>query len=162
MPMAKQFRAKAAEYRQQIGQATEPSAIREFEELERSFTELADNAAWLADNSDKTLHAGENDVGYYAGLATLRGASLAEERDTDLAEQEKHILRRLGAAIIMQWNTLPKKLRKELFDNASSMKDQPQTSVLRGKIARFLNKHKNDKFSSAKTNRSQPARANIS
>jgi hypothetical protein len=77
--MAKQFRAKAAEYRQQIGQATEPSAIREFEELERSFTELADNAAWLADNSDKTLHAGENDVGYYAGLATLRGASLAEE-----------------------------------------------------------------------------------
>ncbi|HEY7972529.1 MAG TPA: hypothetical protein VID96_06355, partial [Xanthobacteraceae bacterium] len=69
MPMAKQFRAKAAEYRQQIGQATEPSAIREFEELERSFTELADNAAWLADNSDKTLHAGENDVGYYAGLA---------------------------------------------------------------------------------------------
>jgi hypothetical protein len=152
MPMAKQFRAKAAEYRQQIGQATEPSAIREFEELERSFTELADNAAWLADNSDKTLHAGENDVGYYAGLATLRGASLAEERDTDLAEQEKHILRRLGAAIIMQWNTLPKKLRKELFDNASSMKDEPQTSVLRGKIARFLHKHKNDKFSSAKTN----------
>jgi hypothetical protein len=150
MPMAKQFRAKAAEYRQQ--KATEPSAIREFEELERSFTELADNAAWLADNSDKTLHAGENDVGYYAGLATLRGASLAEERDTDLAEQEKHILRRLGAAIIMQWNTLPKKLRKELFDNASSMKDQPQTSVLSGKIARFLHKHKNDKFSSAKTN----------
>jgi hypothetical protein len=147
-----QFRAKAAEYRQQVGQATEPSAIREFEELERSFTELADNAAWLADNSDKTLHAGENDVGYYAGLATLRGASLAEERDIDLAEQEKHILRRLGAAIIMQWNTLPKKLRKELFDNASSMKDQPQTSVLRGKIARFLHKHKNDKSSSAKTN----------
>lgn len=143
---------KRPKYRQQIGQATEPSAIREFEELERSFTELADNAAWLADNSDKTLHAGENDVGYYAGLATLRGASLAEERDTDLAEQEMHILRRLGAAIIMQWNTLPKKLRKELFDNASSMKDQPQTSVLRGKIARFLHKHKNDKFSSAKTN----------
>jgi hypothetical protein len=162
MLMVQQFRAKAAEYRQQIARATEPSVIREFEELERSFTELADNAAWLADNSDKTLHAGENDVGDYAGLGSLGGASLAEERDTDLAEQEKHILRRLGVAIIMQWNTLPRKLRKDLFDGASSMKDAPQTSVLRGKIARFLHKHKNDKLSSAKPSGSLPARANIS
>jgi hypothetical protein len=152
MPTAKQFRAKAAEYRQQIGQATDLTAIREFEELERTFTELANNATWLADNSDKTLHAGENDVGDYAGLAPLRHASLAEERDTDLADQDKHILRRLGAAIIMQWNTLPQKLRKDLFNNASSVKDPPQTSVLRGKIARFLHKHKNDKVSSAKAN----------
>jgi hypothetical protein len=88
----------------------------------------------------------------YAGLAPLRHASLAEERDTDLADQDKHILRRLGAAIIMQWNTLPQKLRKDLFNNASSVKDLPQTSVLRGKIARFLHKHKNDKVSSAKAN----------
>jgi hypothetical protein len=152
MPMAKQFRVKAAEYKQQIGQATEPNAIRAFKELERTFTELANNAAWLANNSDKTLHAGENDVGDYTGLTRLRGASLAEERDTDLADQDKHILRRLGAAIIVQWNTLPQKLRKDLFDNASSMKDPPQTSVLRGKIARFLHKHKNDKISSAKAN----------
>jgi hypothetical protein len=31
------------------------------------------------------------------------------------------VLRCLGAALIMQWNTLPQKLRRELFDNASSM-----------------------------------------
>ena len=35
-----------------------------------------------------------------------------------LAEEEERILRCLGAAVIMQWNTLPTKLQKELFDNA--------------------------------------------
>ena len=61
-----------------------------------------------------------------------------------LAEEEERILRCLGAAVIMQWNTLPTKLQKELFDNASSMGDLLQTDALKGQIARFLHQHKDD------------------
>jgi hypothetical protein len=57
---------------------------------------------------------------------------------------EDQILRCLGAALIMQWNTLPAKLQKELFDNAGDMGELLDTSALRGQIARFLHTHKND------------------
>jgi hypothetical protein len=44
----------------------------------------------------------------------------------------------------MQWSTIPQKLQRELFDNAGSMGQLLQTSTLRGQIARFLHKHKDD------------------
>jgi hypothetical protein len=61
------------------------------------------------------------------------------------AGEEEHVLRCLGAAVIMQWNTLPKQLQRELFDNASSKGELLETEALRGNIARFLHKHKDDK-----------------
>jgi hypothetical protein len=64
--------------------------------------------------------------------------------DETLADEEERILRCLGAALIMQWNTLPTKLQRELFDNAGAMGELLNTSALRGQIARFLHKHKND------------------
>jgi hypothetical protein len=51
---------------------------------------------------------------------------------------------KLQAALIMQWNGLPAKLQGELFDNAGSMGELLDTSALRGQVARFLHKHKND------------------
>ena len=54
------------------------------------------------------------------------------------------MLRCLGAALIMQWNTLPTQLQRELFDNASSMGELLDTAVLRRQIAQFLYKHKDD------------------
>ena len=44
----------------------------------------------------------------------------------------------------MVQDTLPTKLRRELFDNAGSMSALLETAALRGKIARFLHKHKDD------------------
>ena len=44
----------------------------------------------------------------------------------------------------MQWNTIPRKLQRELFDTAGSLGDVLQTAALRGQIARFLHDHKND------------------
>ena len=41
-----------------------------------------------------------------------------------------------------QWNTIPAKLQRELFDTAGSMSELLQTSELRGQIARFLHHHK--------------------
>jgi rubrerythrin len=101
---------------------------REFKKLEQRFAVLAKNEQWLADRYQNTMHSLEQDQS--------KGATLAEE--------EEHVLRCLGAALIMQWNTLPTKLRRELFDNAGSMGELLETPALRGQIARFLHAHKND------------------
>jgi hypothetical protein len=97
--------------------------------LEQTFTTLADNEQWLAENHDKTVHTSTDDI---------PADALA------LAAQEEHVLRCLGAALIMQWNTLPQKLQRELFDNASSMGELLDTVSLRGQIARFLHSHKDN------------------
>ncbi len=36
-------------------QRTAPTKVREFQRLERNFTELADNAQWVTDNHGKTV-----------------------------------------------------------------------------------------------------------
>ena len=63
-----------------------------------------------------------------------------------VAKIEEHVLRCLGAAVIMQWNTIPKKLQRELFDTAGSLGDVLQTVTLRGQIARFLHSHKDEEM----------------
>jgi hypothetical protein len=124
----KQYRAKAAEYEELIRTTAIPDKAREFRRLEQSFTSLADNEEWLAGNFQHTVHAPDED----------------REGGASLAEEEEHILRCLGAAVIMHWNTLPRKLQRELFDYASSVGDLLRTTALRGQIARFLHKHKDD------------------
>jgi hypothetical protein len=130
-----QYCEKAVGYRKLVETANGPNERREFQELEQSFTVLADadNEQWLADNHDKTA----------------RGTEPDESDGAARAKEEEHILRCLGAAVILLWNTLPKKLRRELFDNAGSMGELLETGELRGKIARFLHKHKNDKGATA-------------
>ncbi|HZR03900.1 MAG TPA: hypothetical protein VFA81_12080 [Burkholderiales bacterium] len=123
-----QYRKKAVGYRELVKTASGPNERREFQALEQSFTVLADNEQWLADNHDKTVRSTE--------FGQMNGAALAQE--------EEQILRCLGAALILQWNTLPQKLRRELFDNAGAMGELLDTAELRGRIARFLHKHKND------------------
>jgi hypothetical protein len=118
-----QYRAKAREYTELANATISTNEANEYKMLEQSFTTLADNEQWLAENHDKTVHAKTDEI-------------------PDLAAQEEHVLRCLGAALIMQWNTLPKKLQRELFDNASSMGDVLDTVTLRGQIARFLHSHK--------------------
>jgi hypothetical protein len=121
----KQYRAKAAEYGDLSKGATDPGRIREYKESSDSFGSLAENEEWLADNFNKTLQP-------------------LEERRPTLATEEEHVLRCLGASVIMQWNTIPAKLQRELFDTAGSMGELLATAELRGQIARFLHKHKND------------------
>jgi hypothetical protein len=47
----------------------------------------------------------------------------------------------------MQWNTIPTKLQRELFDTAGSLGELLKTASLRGQIARFLHDHKDDESS---------------
>jgi hypothetical protein len=64
-------------------------------------------------------------------------------RTVTLAGEEEHVLRCLGAALIMQWSSLPTTLQREIFDTAGSVGKLLETEALRGQIARFLHKHKN-------------------
>ena len=54
---AEQYRAKAREYAELVGRANGPSEVGDFQRLERNFTELVDNAQWLAANRGKTVRA---------------------------------------------------------------------------------------------------------
>ena len=60
------------------------------------------------------------------------------------AGDDEQVLRCLGAAVTMRWNTLPTRLQKELFDGASSAGDLLQAGAVKGQIARFLHDHKDD------------------
>ena len=67
-----------------------------------------------------------------------------EAGETSFAADEEKILRCLGAAVIMHWNTPPTKLQRELFDKAGSMDEVLGAASLRGQIARFLQQRKDD------------------
>jgi hypothetical protein len=92
----------------------------------------ADNEQWLANNYQNTVRSQQD-----------------QSVGRTLADEEEYILRCLGAALIMQWNTLPEKLQRELFDNAGARGELLNTSAFRGQIARFLHKHKNDDYAAA-------------
>jgi hypothetical protein len=125
---AKKYRAKSKECGDLIEESNDPSQIRKLQDSKDSFSSLADNEELLADNFDKMVQV---PAGQQSSHVTL-------------ADEEERVLRFLGAAVIMQWNTLPAKLQRELFDTAGSMGELLDTAALRGQIARFLHKHKDD------------------
>jgi hypothetical protein len=134
MFMAKQYRARAAKSAESLKQTVVPSEIREFQQSIRRFNALAENEDWLADNFNEILHSG-------GGSAELDAAG-KPVADATAAKIEERILRCLGAAVIMQWNTIPPKLQRELFDTAGSMGDVLKSAALRAQIARFLHRQK--------------------
>jgi hypothetical protein len=133
---AKQFRAKAAESTESLKRTNDPGEIHKFQKSEQSFSALAQNEDWLADNYDKMIRPGD--------LPSPDEAVAKRLKPEPVAKTEEHILRCLGAAVIMRWNTLPTKLQRELFDTAGSMGELLETVALRGQIARFLHDHSKD------------------
>jgi hypothetical protein len=147
MSTAEQYRAKAAEFTDLARAGNTPDEVLEFQKQERTFTALADNEQWLADNHDRAVHASEHrgvsGEGEEVHAPERPGTSEeAKAEEVDTHAEDEHILRCLGAALIMQWNTLPTKLQRELFDNAGAMGELLGTAALRGQIARFLHKRK--------------------
>jgi hypothetical protein len=122
---SEQYRAKEDEYRKLGANTHVHDEIKEFKALERTFAELAANEEWLAKNFDKMVRPRE-----------------APSDEPGIAQSEEHVLRCLGAAVVMQWNSIPTALRRELFDGASSMGELLRTGDLRGQIARFLHTHR--------------------
>jgi hypothetical protein len=135
---AEQYRAKAAVYRGLLDNPRSPSETKEFRDLEQTYTTMADNEEWLARNTDKVVSAFEHDI---------VPASTDRNKRPVLVDQDEHVLRCLGAAVVMRWSTLPAKLQRELFDHAGALADfdrddsiseLEQTAKLKGRIARFL------------------------
>jgi hypothetical protein len=130
---AQQYRAKAAEF---TGFLTDtprsPSEMSEFRDLAQTYTTLADNEEWMAIHIDKTIQR----------------RKIGDDRTGLADEDEEKILRCLGAALLLRWNTVPTKLQRELFDCASGLGDLPETTPLKGQIARFLHDHKDDQQNS--------------
>jgi hypothetical protein len=125
---SRQHLAKAVEYADLARRSIGSAERQKFQQLEGRHSVLA----VLADNDE---------------LLQERNASRAIQQDessrmTPAAEDQ--VLRCLGAVLIMQWNTLPAKLQRELFDHAGDMGELLDTSAVREKIARFLHTHKND------------------
>jgi len=125
---SQQYPAKAAEYGELVKSSTGSDERRKFQELQERLALLADNEQGLSNNYDNAVQVAEQD----------------RSREATLAAEEEHVLRCLGAAIIMQWNALPTTLQREIFDTAGSVGKLLDTAALRGQIARFLHKHKND------------------
>ncbi len=72
---AEQYRAQASEYAKLVGLANGPNEVQEFQRLQRSFTELADNAQWVTENRDKTMHAREYGAASFTADAPAQGIS---------------------------------------------------------------------------------------
>jgi hypothetical protein len=104
-----------------------------FSDRSKASVRWRQNEDWLANNFDKIIHS--------QGTPPQDGDA---EKRTARETVAEDILRCLGAAVIMQWNTIPTKLQRELFDTAGSMGDVLKSAALRGQIARFLHKHKDE------------------
>ena len=74
------------------------------------------------------------------GGAAKGAPQKARDDMTSLAKEEEHILRCLGAAVIMQWDDLPIAIQRELFEHAISMGKLHHTAELKVQIAQFLHK----------------------
>ena len=123
---SKQYLARAVEYGDLAKTSVGSTKSQEFLELEGRFSVLA----VLADNDEL--------------LKEKNAVCSTQQGGTNRTAAEDPVLRCLGAALIMQWNTLPAKLQRELFNNAGDMGELLDTSALRGQIAQFLHTHKND------------------
>src|SRR5690242_12107705 len=122
-----QYRVKAAEYGELVKSSADADESRKYQDLKDRFVALANNERSLADAYHDAVHIDE--------LDRTRG---------EVAAEEEQVLRCLGAAVIMQWNTLPTSLQREIFDTAGSVGKLWETAALRGQIARFLHKHKDE------------------
>jgi len=64
------------------------------------------------------------------------------------AEESEGIIRHLGSAVIMLWNTLPREIQRDLFDTAAEMDEaHADPEAFRQHMAIFLHHNKNREMS---------------
>jgi len=63
-------------------------------------------------------------------------------RILECAESDEHIVRRLGKAVVVQWDALPVDVQDQLLKQAVLMYDKQRTLQLRQKIKAFIQKWK--------------------
>jgi hypothetical protein len=137
---AQQYRSKAVEYGRLLEMARSPAETSEYRDLHQSYSLLADNLDWLTTNAGKVI------------VSNQPHASNAESRDglTRQVEEER-MLRCLGVAMVLNWNTIPLKLQHSLIEDASSIQ-RGGGAPIKGALARFLHDHKDDARSQQQQN----------
>jgi hypothetical protein len=136
MLTAEQYRARAVEYAHLHDNARSDTEARMFRELKQSYLVLAENMEWLAANRGKTIQSGAESPATQPRKVRRIDFRIPPDRD--------QILQRLGAAVILRWNTIPTKLQRELFDDASNSETLDHIAPLKQALARFLHDHKDD------------------
>jgi hypothetical protein len=129
---AQQYRSKALEYEALVKTARSPAELAEYRELQQTYTSFADNLDWMAANAGKTV----------TGDAKRAPDAERRKRQAEHIDEEK-ILRCLGAAVILHWNTIPTQLQRALFEAASSIQGT-RTAPPKDELAQFLHDHKDD------------------
>lgn len=114
---SQQHREKAAAYGELIKHSNARDESDKLQKLGDRHAAIADNEQELANNYDSAVNATERDRASGPALAT----------------EEERVLRCLGAAIIMQWNALPKSTQREIFDTAASVDEVLETAALRAR-----------------------------
>jgi hypothetical protein len=69
-------------------------------------------------------------------MVTIKGRHLKYD------PSDEHILRRLGSALVVHWETLNEIQRETLLSQAIMMGDRDETVQLREQINLFIKKHK--------------------
>ena len=124
-------RRPSDEYAALIETARSPAEFAEYRGLQQSFASLAENLEWMTANAAKTL----------PGLPDDREKAVRSPQGEEIEHPD--ILSCLGAAMILNWNTIPAKLQRSLFEDAADILGEtngPSKTV----IAQYLHDHKND------------------
>jgi hypothetical protein len=136
---AQEYRTKAVEYGRLLEMARTPSEISEYRDLHQSYSLLADNLDWLTSNAGNVVLS--NNPAKTNKQPSAPGIGIHQEQARQV--EEERILRCLGAAVVINWNTIPAKLQHSLFEDASSIQ-RGRGAPLKGALARFLHDHKDD------------------
>jgi len=125
---SKRYRVKAAGYGERGRASDVTSEILEYRGLARRLAEWADNEE-SAENRSKQRPSRQG----------------GGDQPADQVAEEERILLCLGAAVIVDWDNLPKQVQSELSALAATMRERLQTTALRAQIARFLRERKDDR-----------------
>jgi hypothetical protein len=123
---SKRYRAKAAEYGERGRASDVTSEILEYRGVARRLAEWADNEE-SAENRSKQ-----------------RPRRQGGDQPADQVPEEERILLCLGAAVVVDWDNLPKQVQSALSALAATMLERLQTTALRAQIARFLREREDD------------------
>jgi hypothetical protein len=122
------YRARPTKHRELVKSSTRAEESRKFKTWRASFALSASDERGFAKEDDDPVQFVEQD----------------QSREATLAAEEQRVLRCLGAALLAQCSDMPTTLQREIFDTAGSVGRLVETAVLRGQIARFLHRHKDD------------------
>ena len=77
----------------------------------------------------------------YAYAPRERGMDGADRKLVVYFEEEEHIVRRLGAAVISCWEDIPKPVRAKLVERATRVLDADETGEFDQQLKTFIKEH---------------------